>query len=235
MLEQALGGIIEGVTSERVWEATRGNVLFARELTADLLEAGQLRQIHGVWRWSGGVGSAPRLQEAIVGRLDGLPEPGLRFFEFLSIGKPLAVNTAERVAAGEVLIDLERRGLIVVQGQDPPSIRFSHPLFGEVLRAEMPALLQRRINQQLAQILRTETERTPAISSSWQFSGSVPDKGPMQRFSPRRLRWPTACRTTVWPKSSHLTHSSSAEHSRPNSNLDGRSCSSIASRRRPIS
>jgi ATP/maltotriose-dependent transcriptional regulator MalT len=179
MLEQALGGIIEGVTSERVWEATRGNVLFARELTADLLEAGQLRQIHGVWRWSGGVGSAPRLQEAIAGRLDGLPEPGRRFLEFLSIGEPLAVNTAERVAAGEVLIDLERRGLIVVQGQDPPSIRFSHPLFGEVLRAEMPALLQRRINQQLAQILRTETERTPAdllkLAVLWQRSGQRAD------------------------------------------------------------
>ena len=179
MLEQALGGIIESVSSERVWEATRGNVLFARELIADLLEAGELRPIHGVWRWSGGVGSAPRLQEAIAGRLDGLPEPGRQFLELLSIGEPLAVTTAERVAAEEVLIDLEKRGLIVVQGEDPPTIRFSHPLFGEVLRTEMPALLQRRINQQLAQILRTESEQTPAdllkLAVLWQGSGDTAD------------------------------------------------------------
>ena len=79
MLERALDGIVESVSLERMWEATRGNVLFARELIADVLEAGELRQIHGVWRWAGGVGPAPRLQEAIAGRLDGLTEPGRRF------------------------------------------------------------------------------------------------------------------------------------------------------------
>ena len=42
MLEQALDGIVESVSLERMWEATRGNVLFARELIADLLEAGEL-------------------------------------------------------------------------------------------------------------------------------------------------------------------------------------------------
>ena len=72
MLERALDGIVESVSRDRMWEATRGNVLFARELIADVLEAGELRQIHGVWRWAGGVGPAPRLQEAIAGRLDGL-------------------------------------------------------------------------------------------------------------------------------------------------------------------
>ena len=83
MLERALDGIIESASLERMWEATRGNVLFARELIADVLEAGELRQIHGVWRWAGGVGPAPRLQEAIAGRLDGLTDPGRRFLELL--------------------------------------------------------------------------------------------------------------------------------------------------------
>jgi DNA-binding CsgD family transcriptional regulator/tetratricopeptide (TPR) repeat protein len=175
MLERALGGIIEGVSLERMWEATRGNVLFARELIADVLDAGALRQIHGVWRWAGGVGPAPRLQEAIAGRLDGLTDSGRRFLELLSVGEPLGLSIAERVAADGVLLELERGGLIAVEGEGAPSIRFSHPLFGEVLRAEMPALLKRQLNQQLAHILREEMERTPAdllkLAVLWQGSG----------------------------------------------------------------
>ena len=91
IVERALDGIIESASLDRMWEATRGNVLFARELIADVLEAGELGKIHGVWRWAGGVGPAPRLQEAIAARLDGLTDPGRRFLELLSVGEPLAL------------------------------------------------------------------------------------------------------------------------------------------------
>jgi DNA-binding CsgD family transcriptional regulator/tetratricopeptide (TPR) repeat protein len=179
MLERALDGIIERASLERMWNATRGNVLFARELIADVLEAGELRQIHGVWRWNGGVGSAPRLQEAIAGRLEGLTDPGRRFLELLSVGEPLGLALAEQVTADGVLIELERRGLIAVGGEGALSIRFSHPLFGEVLRAEMPSLLHRQLNQQLAHMLRRETARTPAdllkLAVLWQGSGERVD------------------------------------------------------------
>jgi ATP/maltotriose-dependent transcriptional regulator MalT len=179
MLERALDGIVEGASRERMWEATRGNVLFTRELIADLLDAGELRQIHGVWRWAGGVGPAPRLQEAIAGRLDGLTDAARSFLELLSVGEPLALELAERVSADGVLLDLEQRGLIAVGGEGAPSVRFSHPLFGEVLRAKMPSLLRRRINQQLAHILRREAARTPAdllkLAVLWQGSGERVD------------------------------------------------------------
>jgi DNA-binding CsgD family transcriptional regulator len=179
MLENALEGLIESASLERLWEATAGNVLFARELIADVLEAGELRQIHGVWRWAGGVGPAPRLQEAIAARLDGLSDSGRRFLELLSIGEPLSLATAEHVTTDGILIELERRGVIAVEGDDAPRIRFGHPLFGEVLRAEMPSLLKRQLNQQLAQMLRSETERTPAellkLAVLWQGSGERVD------------------------------------------------------------
>ena len=179
MLERALDGIIESVSAERIWEATQGNVLFARELIADLLEAGELRLIHDVWRWPGGVGPAPRIQEAIAGRLDGLTKPGRRFLELLSVGEPLGLSTAERVTADGVLIELERRGVITVGDEDVPSVRFSHPLFGEVLRAEMPSLLRRQTNEQLVQVMRGELERSPAellkLAVLWQGSGERVD------------------------------------------------------------
>jgi DNA-binding CsgD family transcriptional regulator len=179
LLERALEGIVEGATLERIWEATRGNVLFARELIADVVEAGGLRQIHGIWRWAGGVGSAPRLREAIAARLDGLRDSERRFLELLSVGEPLSLTISEELAADGVLIELERRGLIAVGGEDAPSIRFSHPLFGEVLRAGMPSLLQRQINQQLAHILRRGTMFTPGellkLAVLWRGAGEEVD------------------------------------------------------------
>src|ERR1700684_1632142 len=49
---------------------------------------------------------------------------------------------------------------MAVVGAGAPSVRFSHPLFGEVLRAEMPTLLKRQINQQLADMLQRDAART---------------------------------------------------------------------------
>ncbi len=179
IIEQTVDGIVESASRDRMWETTRGNVLFVRELIADLLEAGQLSLVHGVWRWAGGVGPAPRLREAIASRLDGLTEAGRQFLELLSVGEPLVLAMAEQVTSEEVLIDLERRGLIAVGGDGGPSLRFSHPLFGEVLRAEMPSLLRRRINQQLVQLLRKVTPRTPAdllkLAVLWHETGEQVD------------------------------------------------------------
>jgi ATP/maltotriose-dependent transcriptional regulator MalT len=181
MLERALGGIVEDVSLERMWDATRGNVLFARELLADIVESGELRQISGVWRWTGDVGSAPRLQGAIAGRLEGLTDSGRGFLELLSVGEPLALKVAEQITSDGVLIDLERRGLIAVLDEDVLSVRFTHPLFGEILRAEMPALRRRQISRQLAHLLRSEGSDTPAqllkLAVLWQASGERVDPG----------------------------------------------------------
>ena len=179
IIEQALDDLVEGISLDRMWEATGGNVLFARELIADALEAGELLQIHGVWRWLGGVGPAPRLREAIAARLDGLDDSGRHFLQLLSVGEPLSLAVADQVAAQEILIDLEQRGLIAVGGDGAPNIRFSHPLFAEVLRAGMPSLLRRHINQQLAQLLREGPIKSAAdllkLAVVWQASGERVD------------------------------------------------------------
>src|ERR1700722_10587809 len=60
LIEAALDGLTESRTLDRMWEVTRGNVLFARQLLDDALGAGTLAQEHGVWRWKGGLGAALR-------------------------------------------------------------------------------------------------------------------------------------------------------------------------------
>ena len=156
-----------------------GNVLFARELIADVLEAGELRLIHGVWRWPGGVGPAPRIQEAIAGRLDGLTEPGRRFLELLSVGEPLGLGTAERVTADGVLIELERRGVIAVGDEDSPAsdsvIRCSE-------KSSEPRCRRSCVGKPMSswcRVMRSELERSPAellkLAVLWQGSGERVD------------------------------------------------------------
>ena len=53
LIEQALGGRVEGLSSDLMWEASGGNALFVRHLVEGALEAGTLRQVRGVWQLRG--------------------------------------------------------------------------------------------------------------------------------------------------------------------------------------
>ena len=152
LVEVALGGPIEGLTLERLWLVTEGNALFVRELMSDALDAGTLRSDHGVWRWTGGIGVAPRLRETVAGRLGDLSEAGRRLVELLSVGEPLSVADTDRLAGDASVLELERRGLVTVETDRRRSeVRLAHPLFGETIRAAMPASLRRRLHHDLAE------------------------------------------------------------------------------------
>ena len=214
MLERALDGIVESVSLERMWEATRGNVLFARELIADVLEAGSFVRFMACGDGPAELGRRRVCKEAIAGRLDGLTDPGRRFLELLSVGEPLALAVAEQVTADGVLIELERRGLIAVGDEDarrasdsviPCSERSSGP--------RCPPSSAAKSTGSSPTSCGANEHAHQQISSSWRCSGKDPAKGWIQPSSPRRLRWPTACRTTLWPKSSPWTRSNSKERS----------------------
>jgi energy-coupling factor transporter ATP-binding protein EcfA2 len=49
LIEEALGGRVEGLSADLMWEASGGNALFVKHLVEGALEAGTLRQVRGVW------------------------------------------------------------------------------------------------------------------------------------------------------------------------------------------
>src|SRR5262249_1614970 len=53
LLRDALGGPVDGRTLALLWELTRGNALFARELVRHGLEEGALVEDGAIWRWRG--------------------------------------------------------------------------------------------------------------------------------------------------------------------------------------
>jgi hypothetical protein len=154
LIEGVLGGAVEQVSLDRMWAVTEGNVLFAREVVGDALDAGTLERHHGIWRWSGGLGVAPRLRETVAGRLGALEPAQRHFLELLAVGEPLLLARAVVLAPDVSLPDLERRGLVTTEPADHGAVvRLAHPLFGEALRAAMPGSLRRELSRDLARAL----------------------------------------------------------------------------------
>ncbi len=177
LLAAALDGPVDGTTQHELFDYSRGNVLFLRELLVGGLATGQLAHSGGVWRWNGPITVAPRLVELIEARMGWLTPTQRAALEVVAFGEPLAAEVAEAMGEDMVLQleALERDGLIASEPAGPDVLlRLAHPLYGEVLRANTPSLRARAVHRQLAHTLaaRHELDATDAMRvTTWQLAG----------------------------------------------------------------
>lgn len=152
LLSTVLDGPVEGMTVHRLHELSKGNVLYLSELVRASLESGALRASDGVWRLSQTAAVSGRLVELVQDHLGVLDEPARGLLELLALSDRLGVSTIERhLEAPHLLEALERRGLVAVRSDGKRfEARLAHPIYGEVLRAQMPPLRARRLHRQLA-------------------------------------------------------------------------------------
>jgi DNA-binding CsgD family transcriptional regulator len=154
ILDHALGGQIDPISRRRLRQLAAGNPLLLRELLADARESSALTQRDGVWRWRGSVPGTARLAELVASRLAAL-EPGvLRVLEAIACGEPLGLSTLARVADAGSIEAAERSGAAVAERSgNRVYLRLAHPLYGEALRARLPASRARAIWGQLASVV----------------------------------------------------------------------------------
>jgi hypothetical protein len=98
-----LGGVVDSRTIERLWRATRGNVLFLRELVEGGCETGALRMRDGVWRWEGRMEPTPRLREIVQAQLGGLGGDERTALELLATDEPLGLGRVASLINPEVV------------------------------------------------------------------------------------------------------------------------------------
>ncbi len=150
LVEKVLGGPLETVSADRLYQVSQGNPLFVRHLVEGAAEAGNLRLVAGVWQLRGRTVINPQLSTLVESRLAELPENGLGVVELLAFGGVLDANiiTALRDYAG--IRAAASAGLakevIVAQRQ---TVELSHPIYGEVVRARTGTLKARRIRGEL--------------------------------------------------------------------------------------
>ena len=151
LLSTVLEGPVSGATLHMLGERSAGNALYLRELVLAGIESGNLTNQDGIWRLSGSPAVSSRLVELIESRLGAVKDPERKVLEGLAFGEPLGVACLRTLTTDQKLEELEARGLIVT-GYDGRRLeaRLAHPLYGEVIRARIPAMRSQAVRQGLA-------------------------------------------------------------------------------------
>ena len=146
-----LGGVVDSRTIERLWRATRGNVLFLRELVEGGCDTGALRRRDGVWIWEGRMEPTPRLREIVQSQLGGLGADERTALELLATDEPLGLGRVASLINPEVVAVLERRGLVtVVNSGWRAEVWLAHPIYASVVRDQLPEANACRLRRRLA-------------------------------------------------------------------------------------
>jgi DNA-binding CsgD family transcriptional regulator len=151
LLARVLGGHVESSSSDRLWQLSQGNVLFLTELISSGLETGSLVSSGGMWRWRGKP-AAPRLVELVGSSLGRLTGEQRALLELVALGEPVEAAVVGQVVGQGTIDEAERKSLVTVVQEDRRRlVRLAHPLYGEVLRAQIPALRAAQVRRRLAE------------------------------------------------------------------------------------
>ena len=155
LLAEVLGAPFDESSIERLWNLTGGNALFLREVLQAAGEAGQLARSGAVWQWRGTFAPSARLRELVEIRLRSLGSVARRLVDALAISEPLGASLARELSSAAALVEAERSGVLDVEADGRrQQVRLTHPLYAEVVRAEMPSLHAREVRGELVDAFR---------------------------------------------------------------------------------
>jgi DNA-binding CsgD family transcriptional regulator len=160
LIESSVGGSVDARSVERFWKLTGGNALFLRQLLADQIEAGRMRQVAGVWMWDGDIAVSPDLSD-MLGRQLSRMSPGVaRVVDTLSQCEPLDVELLCDLVRRRDLESAEQMHLVRVERVGNERVaQLAHPLFGELRRVTAGELYLSKIRGRLARRLGHEADR----------------------------------------------------------------------------
>jgi DNA-binding CsgD family transcriptional regulator len=163
LVEEALGGRLEGMSGDLMWEASCGNALYIRHLVEGALEAGTLRQVRGVWQLRGRTAVTSELATLLDARIEQLPGDQAHALQLLAFAEPLPLDALSSLVGPDTVEGVERRGLIrVVEDAPGLDVRFTHPLYGEVIRRGLGRAATRRLKGELFSAMQKQPVTLPA-------------------------------------------------------------------------
>ncbi|MGW9439662.1 LuxR C-terminal-related transcriptional regulator [Streptomyces sp. NPDC055607] len=148
VLETALGGPVGRHALGELFTASGGNALYLRELVTGAVNSGALRVGKEIWELTaiGQVSTTRRLAELIHLKLAHASRQERSILDRLAVSGTASVAELTTSFPPECIDDLETSGLVeVVEEQRRMGVRLAHPLYGEVLRSEMPVGRQRAL------------------------------------------------------------------------------------------
>jgi DNA-binding CsgD family transcriptional regulator/tetratricopeptide (TPR) repeat protein len=156
LVRAVLGSPVDGGAMRQLVKASAGNMLFLRELVTGALESEVLALAEGLWTISGSLADSDRLRDLIGRRLGGLSDVEREAVELVALSEPIDLSLLAALVPTPVPEDLEQRHIL--EAEDGPhgiELRLAHPLYGEVVRAQLSTTRQ----AQLCGILAESVER----------------------------------------------------------------------------
>jgi DNA-binding CsgD family transcriptional regulator len=151
VIEATLGGPVDARSAARFRKLTGGNTLFLRQLLADQVAAGRMRELAGVWVWDGDVAVSASLSDTVGAQLGRLSPPLAMVVDTLSQCEPLRVDVLCDLVPRRDLAAAENMGLVNVERTGGALMaRLAHPLFGELRRASAGEMYLSAIRGKLA-------------------------------------------------------------------------------------
>ncbi|WP_046316384.1 LuxR family transcriptional regulator [Mycobacterium sp. UM_Kg1] len=155
LVESVLGGTLEGLSADVMWESTGGNPLFLRHLVEGAVDAGTLTEVNGVWQLRGPTKVPSGLAALLDERLDRAGNEVVGALKLLALCEPLDIDALCELAGEEAVDAAEVQGLIrVTQDGRHLSARFSHPVFGDVVRRRIGTASARSLRGRIVKVLR---------------------------------------------------------------------------------
>ncbi|HUZ39539.1 MAG TPA: LuxR family transcriptional regulator [Streptosporangiaceae bacterium] len=182
LLEAVLAGPVDPRTSRMFAHRAQGNCLLLRELVTAAMARSALAERDGVWYLAGEPPLSSGVREIVAARLAGVGDGQRAAIEIIAAGEPLSLTLAARVVGEPMLERIETARLAAVRdGLGGPEVAMAHPLYGEVIRADMPRLRLRRLRLNLAQALEATASPGPhdlVRAALWRLeAGQADDHG----------------------------------------------------------
>jgi len=168
-----LGRSVPASALDRIWDLSRGNALFVRELVTTAVE----RRARGA---DGRVdltaeGTQARLRDLVEERLRLLEPRWREALEVVAVGEQVPLGAAEQLIDPADVEALERRGLVEVGGSGgAETVQVAHPLHGEVVAAGLPRLRRRTILRELATAVGEDEGIDPLRVATWRLESGDP-------------------------------------------------------------
>jgi len=151
LVQVVLGGAVSVALTHELWRTSAGNALYLRELLLAGVDSGRIARDGDVWRLRGPVSASSRLVALVAERIGSLRGAELEGLQLVVYGEPIGATLVESLTAPDAVDAMQRRGLLVTERNGRrEELRLAHPLYGEVLREQMPPSTVRRVCGRLA-------------------------------------------------------------------------------------
>lgn len=153
LAEAIAGSPLDALSLELVWNTTRGNALFVREVLIAARDSGNLVIDDGAAGIRSVPATAPRLVDFVRHRLGDLDQGAADALLLVAVGEPVGPGELPARFTPELLARLDASGLLSTTQDRRRVVMRLQPLVGEVLRAAASPLQMRQAHRDLVEAL----------------------------------------------------------------------------------